>query len=82
MAAGERPLGRDRELSQLSELLAHAGESGALVPGPPGAGKTTLIEVAVEDARDFRVLRATGAELERELPYGGLAGDPVRRPDR
>ncbi|WP_402467616.1 AAA family ATPase [Isoptericola aurantiacus] len=68
-------LGRQVEQQALGRLLAGArlGRGGALaVTGEPGAGKTTLLGAALEDAGGMRVLRATGVEAEREVPFGAL----------
>jgi DNA-binding CsgD family transcriptional regulator len=49
---------------------AKTGRGGALVlHGEPGAGKTALLEYAVEADREFRVVRTAGVEGEMELPY-------------
>ncbi len=40
--------------------------------GEPGVGKSTLLDQAVADAGERRVLRATGVESESELAYAGL----------
>ena len=76
VAAGRRGLlERDRELEHVAALLGRAqdGQGGALVvEGPAGIGKTALL-AAVRDlsrADGFRVLRARGAELEREFAFG------------
>lgn len=66
---------RDRELSQLDDgLRAAAGGQGSvlLVSGPPGIGKTTLLEAAQRSARQagFVILTARGGELESHFPYG------------
>jgi len=67
--------GRDRELSAIDELMegARSGRSGALViTGEPGIGKTALLDEAEARAGDLLVLRASGYESERELPFAGL----------
>src|SRR5277367_6376549 len=68
-------LERDRELQRVGECLQRAqqGRGGALVvEGPAGIGKTVLLAVARDAAEGegFRVLRARGAELEREFAFG------------
>jgi AAA ATPase domain len=68
-------LERDRELERIGRCLqrAHQGHGGALVvEGPPGIGKTALLAAARDAAGEegFRVLRARGAELEREFAFG------------
>jgi DNA-binding CsgD family transcriptional regulator len=75
---GERDrllLERDRELGRIGECLQRArqGRGGALVvEGPAGIGKTVLLAAARDtaEAEGFRVLRARGAELEREFAFG------------
>src|ERR1700691_4261375 len=66
---------RDRELRRVEGCLQRAqqGRGGALVvEGPAGIGKTVLLAVArnTAGAEGFRVLRARGAELEREFAFG------------
>ncbi len=68
-------LERDRELERIGECLQRAwqGSGGALVvEGPAGIGKTMLLAAARAEAEGvgFRVLRARGAELEREFAFG------------
>ena len=77
-AKGERHgllLERDRELERIGRCLQRArqGHGGALVvEGPPGIGKTVLLAAARDAAgeKGFRMLRARGAELEREFAFG------------
>jgi DNA-binding CsgD family transcriptional regulator/tetratricopeptide (TPR) repeat protein len=66
---------RDRELGQLEDGLRAAAEgqgSVLLVSGPPGIGKTTLLDAAQRRARQagFVILTARGGELESHFPYG------------
>ncbi len=68
-------LEREPELAALSELVdgACAGDGHAVViAGPPGIGKTALLEAVTELApqRGMRVLAARGVELERDYPFG------------
>lgn len=44
----------------------------AVLEGPPGIGRTELLQSAIADARaeGMTVLHARGGELERELPFG------------
>src|ERR1700689_2183027 len=68
-------LERDRELRRVGESLQRAqhGRGGALVlEVPAGIGKTVLLAAARDAAggEGFRVLRARGAELEREFAFG------------
>ncbi|MFE3193201.1 AAA family ATPase [Nocardia sp. NPDC059240] len=67
--------GRAEELALIDRLLAQtsAGRSGALVlTGPPGIGKTALLDYAAAQAGGLRVIRVAGIELEAELPFAGL----------
>lgn len=68
-------LGRSRECDLVDRLLGGAGrgQGGVLVlHGPPGAGKTALLEYAISSARGFRVARTAGIEWEMELPFAAL----------
>ncbi len=77
-AEGERGgllLERDRELERIGGCLGRArqGQGGALVvEGPAGIGKTVLLAAGrkLAEGQGFRVLRARGAELEREFAFG------------
>ncbi|MDT8913153.1 AAA family ATPase [Amycolatopsis sp. PS_44_ISF1] len=73
---GAEPLlvGRGGEQRRIEELVegARAGRGGALVlSGEAGIGKSSLLDHAGRTA-GFRVLRASGAEFEQELPYSAL----------
>src|SRR5437588_5749646 len=68
-------LERDRELERIRQRLrlAREGRGSALaVEGPAGIGKTMVLGAAreVAEGEGFRVLRARGAELEREFAFG------------
>src|SRR5262249_20125477 len=68
-------LERDRDLERIEQCLQRAreGQGGALaLEGPAGIGKTVLLAAARKMAVDggFQVLRARGAELEREFAFG------------
>jgi DNA-binding CsgD family transcriptional regulator len=68
-------LERGRELERIGAVVqrARAGDGSALViEGPAGIGKTALLAAARQTAESagFRVLRARGAELEREFAFG------------
>jgi DNA-binding CsgD family transcriptional regulator len=68
-------LERDRELERIRGCLERArqGHGGALVvEGPAGIGKSVLLAAGrdLAEREGFRVLRARGAELEREFPFG------------
>ncbi|HEY3528388.1 MAG TPA: AAA family ATPase [Nocardioides sp.] len=69
-------LGRDSEREAVSRLVAMAklGVGGALVVmGEPGVGKTALLEDTLASLGEVRVLRATGLEAERHIPFAGLS---------
>jgi DNA-binding CsgD family transcriptional regulator len=68
-------LGREHELRRIEALLMRVREGcGAVVvlEGPAGIGKTALLGEAARraDSYGFSVLRAAGADLEREYPFG------------
>ena len=84
-------LERDAELAALAAAVA-AAEAGhgtlALVEGPAGIGKTTLLRAACRGPaprapRGPRVLTARGLALEQGFPYGIVRQllDPVRGED-
>jgi DNA-binding CsgD family transcriptional regulator len=68
-------LERDAELEALEraldEALAARGRM-VLVEGQPGIGKTRLLDIARERARErgVRVLSARASELDRQFPFG------------
>jgi DNA-binding CsgD family transcriptional regulator len=67
--------GRGTECARLDDLLAEArrGHSAVLaLRGDAGIGKSALLEYVAERANGCRVLRASGAESEMELPFAGL----------
>jgi DNA-binding CsgD family transcriptional regulator len=68
-------LEREAEFATLSELVARArGGRGAIavIEGPPGIGKSSLIEVVLDRAREdgMKTLASRGSELERDFPFG------------
>lgn len=70
-------VGRERVHEQLRHLLRDAAKDrgGALVlSGPPGIGKTALVNWAVEqaEASGCDVRAVTGVPVEADLPYGAL----------
>jgi DNA-binding CsgD family transcriptional regulator len=72
---GDVLLERDDQLESLDRVVRAAREGepvAALIEGPAGIGKSTLLANAREMARaaGFGVLGARGSDLERELPYG------------
>jgi DNA-binding CsgD family transcriptional regulator len=69
--------GRSHEVGEVIRTVDRlvAGHGGALVlRGDPGIGKSALLDVAVEQARQrsVRVLAATGVQAETRLPFAGL----------
>jgi len=68
-------IGRESERRVIEPLIAGArvGQSGVLVlVGEAGIGKTALLEWAASQGAGMTMLRATGIEAEREVPFGGL----------
>lgn len=66
---------RKAELRAIEDLLRAAadGHGGVLVvAGEAGMGKTALIDAATSGLDEWRVLRASGTEFERDLPYAAL----------
>jgi len=68
-------LERDRELQTLTALLHEARQERgqvALIDGPAGLGKTTLLKATATAAASlgFTCLRARACELERDFSYG------------
>ncbi|TCM46912.1 helix-turn-helix transcriptional regulator [Kribbella sp. VKM Ac-2568] len=73
--SAHRPHGRQRECETLDRLMANVwtGESQMLVlRGEEGVGKSTLLAYLAERASGCRIVRAAGAESERELAFAGL----------
>ncbi|WP_020496424.1 helix-turn-helix transcriptional regulator [Sciscionella marina] len=75
-AAPHSLVGRHEEIEHLRALLDSAadGAGGVLVlHGEPGIGKSALLEQAARAAGEkFRIIRASGAEFEGELPFAAL----------
>ncbi|MDK9497207.1 AAA family ATPase [Streptomyces katrae] len=68
-------IGRQDETGRLDALLqaAREGRGGALVlRGEPGIGKSALLRHLDRSAPGFHVIRASGTEFERELPFAAL----------
>ena len=73
MSATDALLERESESARLAALIgaARAGRGGvAVIEGPAGIGKTTLLRHAVALADDMTVLTASGSELEHEFGFG------------
>ena len=72
---GPELLERGEQLELIESVLARGreGNGGMLViEGPAGIGKTAMLRaaLAVAEARGMRLLRARGAQLEREFAFG------------
>ena len=70
-----RLVGRRAEQEALHELLdgVRAGISCAVViRGDPGAGKSALLQHAVDAASDMQILRMVAVESERALAFAGV----------
>lgn len=68
-------VGRGAEQHAVAQLFAGAriGRGGALgVTGEPGVGKTALLEDVTDHLNGVRILRVTGTEAERDLPFAAL----------
>jgi energy-coupling factor transporter ATP-binding protein EcfA2 len=70
-----RPLERDEELDSIAAVLDDAARGAGrllVIEGPPGIGKTRLVEHARQLAKErgFGRLTGTGDEAERSLPWG------------
>jgi DNA-binding NarL/FixJ family response regulator len=59
-------------LDGVLEAVRHHESRALVVRGEAGVGKTALLEYAVEQASDLRVVRATGVESEMELAFASL----------
>jgi DNA-binding CsgD family transcriptional regulator len=68
--------GRERDIAMIESLLGkiHDGGAALMIGGEPGIGKSTLLDVAQDLARDrgIRVLRLCGAPSETHLSFSGL----------
>ncbi|MFE6502780.1 ATP-binding protein [Kitasatospora sp. NPDC057738] len=69
-----RIVGREHEQRVLSGFVTAAEGRSLVLRGDAGVGRSTLLEHAAGLAadRNHRVIRACGAEAERELPFAGL----------
>ncbi len=70
-------VGRESELAALGEVVRTVRRGGrlAVVEGEAGIGKTSLIDAALEMAREtgVAVLSSKAEELEAHRPYGAIA---------
>jgi DNA-binding CsgD family transcriptional regulator len=78
-ARGDGLVERESERAALDRAVGEAASgrgSGVLIEGPPGIGKTALLEAARESAaqQGLSVLEAHGGELERELGFAVARG--------
>ncbi len=68
-------VGRDRQRAAIDHALAQAaaGRSATLAfTGPPGIGKTALLEYAGQQAEGMMRLTARGIESEAQIPFASL----------
>ena len=68
-------VGRAIEQAIIDELLRDAEggvAAGVLFAGPPGIGKSALVDYAVDAASDFRVVRIVGVESEMTFGYAAV----------
>ena len=77
--------GRQREQEALIRLLdsVRRGFSATLVlRGEAGIGKSALIEYAVANATDLRIVRVVGIQSELELGFAGVGFSPMLKSPR
>ena len=74
MGGQTKLVGRQRELSQLSQIFGDGSASAVLVSGEPGIGKTALMTQVCGEAvaRGWRVVTILGVEAEESFALGGL----------
>ncbi len=68
-------VGRAIERASIDELLRDAERgiaAAVLFAGPPGIGKSALVDYAVDVASDFRVVRIVGVESEMTFGYAAV----------
>lgn len=74
-ALPDRLFGREAERAAIIALLeqAHRSRSGVLVlRGEAGVGKSSLLQFAMRNANEMRLLRVTGVEPESDLAFAAL----------
>jgi DNA-binding CsgD family transcriptional regulator len=76
---GSSLLERERDLAQICGCVGMAGEGegcALVLEGPAGIGKTALVKVTFEQARqaDMAILTTRCGELESNLPWGVVRG--------
>lgn len=67
--------GRERECTQIDQLLAAARErrsQALVVRGEPGIGKSALLGYAAEQASGLQILRTAGIQTESQLPFAAV----------
>ena len=74
MPAQRDLVGRQAELTELSQVLAEDTVRSVVLSGEPGVGKTVLIEhlCARAVSEGWRVVRAQGSQAEESFALGGL----------
>lgn len=67
-------VGRAPEELRIAALVSGKGPERLLLSGPPGIGKTALLRLTGQVATDhgLRILRASGLEAERYIPFAAL----------
>src|SRR5258708_7688001 len=72
----EALVGREMEFAELEAGLRRGVEQrgASLIDGPPGIGKTSLLNAVSAEARSrgYNSLAVTGLECEAQFPYAGL----------
>ncbi|MHB1138389.1 MAG: LuxR C-terminal-related transcriptional regulator [Microthrixaceae bacterium] len=63
-------VGRDLELERVSRLVA---SSGVVIAGPPGVGKTRLVDEVVRRASDTPTLQIRATRASATMPLGAFA---------
>jgi tetratricopeptide (TPR) repeat protein len=82
--AGDWPLvGRDDELALLRSLRESGSRQGAVVIGPPGVGKSRLVQEAAAEAEAAGMLtvRVAGTTGAARLPFAPLLPPPETHPE-